>query len=170
MLTYNSALYWIHVSSGDFTTVEMNTIERTLNNSCSQSLARKRDSWKLQSMFSKHFSSGWIWMVTSVCWNISTLHYRGRNHPNRGFRSNLKVGLGISRTSVDSQKNPVYNVFHQIFFVQTKRFVGSFLTRRTCGQRSSRVAESKTQGARKLFLPSEFGICSQCQNVDEAEI
>jgi hypothetical protein len=103
MLTHNSALYWIHVSSGDFTTVEMNTIERTLNNSCSQSLARKRDSWKLQSMFSKHFSSGWIWMVTSVCWNISTLHYRGRNHPNRGFRSNLKVGLGISRTSVDSQ-------------------------------------------------------------------
>jgi len=57
-----------------------------------------------------------------------------------------------------------------IFFLQTKRFVGSFLTQRTCGQRSSRVAESKTQGARKLFLPSEFGICSQCQNVDEAEI
>ena len=30
--------------TGDFTTVEMNANERTLNNSCSQSLARKRDS------------------------------------------------------------------------------------------------------------------------------
>jgi hypothetical protein len=56
MLTYNSALYSFHVSSGDFTTVEMNTIERTLNNSCSQSLARKRDSWILPSMFSKHLN------------------------------------------------------------------------------------------------------------------
>ena len=46
-----------HVSLGDFTTVEMNAVERTLNSSCSQSLARKRDSWKLESMFSKHFSS-----------------------------------------------------------------------------------------------------------------
>jgi len=55
-----SALYLFQVSSGDFTTVEMNAIERTLNNSCSQSLARKRDSWKLEIMFSKHFSSGWI--------------------------------------------------------------------------------------------------------------
>jgi len=68
------ALYLFQVSSGDFTTVEMNAIERTLNNSCSQSLARKRDSWKLESMFSKHFSSGF-------CRNISILHYRGRNHP-----------------------------------------------------------------------------------------
>jgi len=55
-----SALYLFQVSSGDFTTVEMNAIERTLNNSCSHSLARKRDSWKHESMFSKHFSSGWI--------------------------------------------------------------------------------------------------------------
>jgi len=55
-----SALHLFQVSSGDFTTVEMNAIERTLNNSCSQSLARKRDSWKLEIMFSKHFSSGWI--------------------------------------------------------------------------------------------------------------
>jgi len=44
--------------SGDFTTVEMNAIERTLNNSCSQNLACKRDSSKLKSMFSKNFSSG----------------------------------------------------------------------------------------------------------------
>jgi len=33
---------FIAVSSGDFTTVEMNAIARTLNNSCFQSLARAR--------------------------------------------------------------------------------------------------------------------------------
>jgi len=38
-----NALYLLQDSSGDFTTVEMNC-ERPLNNSCSQSLARKRDS------------------------------------------------------------------------------------------------------------------------------
>jgi len=53
--SYKRASYLFHVSSSDFTTVEMNAIARTLNNSCSQSLARKRDSWKLESMFSKHF-------------------------------------------------------------------------------------------------------------------
>jgi len=37
------ASYLSHVSSGDFITVEMNAIEKTLNNSSSQSLARKRD-------------------------------------------------------------------------------------------------------------------------------
>ena len=55
--------------------------------------------------------------------------------------------LGISATNADSQWNPVYNVTHRIFVVETKRFVGSFvhviLTRQTCGQRSSRGAESK---------------------------
>jgi len=60
LTTYKSALYLFHVSSGDFTTVEMNAVERTLKISCSQSLARKRDSWKIESMFSEHFSSGWI--------------------------------------------------------------------------------------------------------------
>ena len=69
--TYQSALYLFHVSSGDFTKVEMNAIERTLNNSCSQSLARKRDSWKLESIFSKHFSAGWIQLVP----NLSLLKY-----------------------------------------------------------------------------------------------
>ena len=53
----------MQASSGDFTKMEMNAIERTLNNSCSQSLARKRDSYSLKSMFSKHFSSGWILLV-----------------------------------------------------------------------------------------------------------
>jgi len=27
----------------------------------------------------------------------------------------VNVGLGISRTNVDSQGNPVYNAFHRIF-------------------------------------------------------
>ena len=50
----------------------------------------------------------------------------------------------------------------EIFVVETKRLVGSFvnmiLTRQTCGQRSSRATDSKRQA-------SEFAICSQCQNV-----
>jgi len=65
--TIQNALYLSHFTSGDFTTVEINAaIEQTLNNSCSQSLARKRDSWKLESIFSKHFSSGWIWLVPNL--------------------------------------------------------------------------------------------------------
>jgi len=36
----------------------------------------------------------------------------------------LKMGLGICRTNADSQWNPVYNVFHRIFCLETKRFVG----------------------------------------------
>ena len=31
------------------------------------------------------------------------------------FFFSVNVGLGISRTNVDSQWNPVYNVFHRIF-------------------------------------------------------
>ena len=61
--------------------------------------------------------------------------------------NDVKVGLGISRTNADSQWNPVYNAFHRIMDAETKRFVSSFvnviLTRQTCGQRSSRAAESK---------------------------
>jgi len=34
----------MQASSGDFTTVEIHVIEQKLNISCSQSLARKRDS------------------------------------------------------------------------------------------------------------------------------
>jgi len=75
-----------------------------------------------------------FWSFKS-CWKLQSL-----SHP-------LKVGLGISRTNADLQWNPVYNVFHQSFFVETKRFVGSFVnvifTRQTYGQRSSRTAERK---------------------------
>jgi len=59
----------------------------------------------------------------------------------------LKVGLAIclSRTNADSQWNPVYTAFHRN--VCRERFVGSsvnvILTQQTCGQRSSRAAESK---------------------------
>jgi len=41
----------MQASSGDLTKVEMNAIEQTLNNLCSQSLAHKRDSQKLKSLF-----------------------------------------------------------------------------------------------------------------------
>ena len=68
----------------------------------------------------------------------------------------IKVGLGIPRTNADSQWNPVYNAFHRIFVVETKRFVGStvdvILTRQTRGQRSSRPAESKRQALGNYFF------------------
>jgi len=45
--------------------------------------------------------------------------------------------------------------FIELFFVETKRFVSSFsnviLTRQTCGQRSSRAAESKRQALGNYF-------------------
>jgi hypothetical protein len=57
--------------------------------------------------------------------------------------------------------------------VETKRFVGSFvhviLTRQTCGQSSSRAAESKRQALGNYFS-SEFAIGSEYQNVEETEI
>ena len=65
------------------------------------------------------------------------------------------MGLGISRTNADSQWNPVYNAFIEFFVVETKRFVGStvnvILTRQTCGQRSSKAAESKRQALGNYF-------------------
>ena len=45
--------------------------------------------------------------------------------------------------------------FIEFFVVETKRFVGSFvniLTRQTCGQRSSRAAESKRRALGHLFI------------------
>jgi len=59
----------------------------------------------------------------------------------------LMVGFSISQTNANSQWNPVYNHFIEFFVVETKRFVGStvhvILARQTCGQRSSKAAESK---------------------------
>ena len=69
----------------------------------------------------------------------------------------VKVGLGISRTNADSQWNPVslQRISSKFLVVETKRFVGSFLnvilTRQSCGQRSSRSAESKRRSIGKYF-------------------
>ena len=60
----------------------------------------------------------------------------GGEHP-------IKVGLGISRTKVVSQWNPVYKAFHDVKVI---------LMRQTCGQRSSRAAESKRRALRKYFF------------------
>ena len=65
----------------------------------------------------------------------------------------MKVGFGISRTNADSQWNPVYNTFHRIFLLW-KRNESSFnviLMRQTCGQRSSRAAESKRRALGNYF-------------------
>jgi len=68
----------------------------------------------------------------------------------------VKVGLGISRTNVDSQWNPVYSTFHRF----TKQFVGSTvnvtLTRQTYGQRSSRTAERKRRALQNIFLRANY--------------
>ena len=63
--------------------------------------------------------------------------------------------LGISWTNADSQWNPVYNAFHRNFVVETNRFVSSTvnvnLTRQTCGQCTSRAAESKRRALENHF-------------------
>jgi hypothetical protein len=66
----------------------------------------------------------------------------------------IKVGLGISQTNGILSGIQLTTHFIEIFDVETKRFVGStvILTRQTCGQRSSRAAESKTPSVRKLFF------------------
>jgi len=56
----------LQASTGDFTEVEMNVIERILYNSCYQSLARKRDSLKNKIIFVEHFSSGSISLVPDL--------------------------------------------------------------------------------------------------------
>jgi len=69
----------------------------------------------------------------------------------------LEVGLGISRTNADSQWKGIQftTCFIEIFVVKTKPFVGSFvhviLTQQTCGQRSSRAAESKRRALGNYF-------------------
>jgi len=90
--------------------------------------------------------------------NINQKAGRDLNDGNLQFRwksGGFKVGLGISRTKVDSQWNPGYNAIHRFFWCETKRFVGSsvnvILTRQTCGQRSSRAAESKRRALENDF-------------------
>ena len=68
----------------------------------------------------------------------------------------------FSRTIAISRWNPAYNAFHRIFFVEMKRFVDSsvhvILTRQTCGQGSSRAAESKPRalGALENCFPEQI--------------
>jgi len=70
------------------------------------------------------------------------------------FSVTIMVGLGTSRTNADSQFQ-FTTYFIDFFVVETKRFVGSFvnviLMRQTCGQRSSRAAESKRQALGNHF-------------------
>jgi len=78
------------------------------------------------------------------------------------------------RCKLDSTENPrSFEKYPTPPYVEMKRFVGSFvnviLTRQTCGQRSSRDAESKRQTIGNYF-PSEFAMFSQYQNVEETEI
>jgi len=56
--------------------------ERTLNNSCSQSLAAKGTHKNFKVCFPNiPVQVEFYWDQTSVCWNISILHDRGTNHP-----------------------------------------------------------------------------------------
>ena len=80
--TYKSALYLFHVSSGDFTAVEMNAIEQHWKNCVHKALPATGIHENLKVCF-PNFSVQveFNWYQTSVCWNSSILHYRGRNHP-----------------------------------------------------------------------------------------
>ena len=93
----------------------------------------------LITIFATHKFTGLL-----TCLSIATAKIGRISLQNRACGFGLKVGLGISETNADSQLNPVYNEFHRIFGVETKRFVGStinvILTRQTCGQRSSGAA------------------------------
>jgi len=73
-----------------------------------------------------------------------------------GFRSILKVGLGISRTNADSQWNPVYNVFHRIFGCGNETIRRQFCTRDLDAANLRPALEQgcgeQTPSARKLFV------------------
>jgi len=71
------------------------------------------------------------------------------------FARNLRWGwVFLERTRIFSGIQFTTH-FIEIFVVKTKRFVGSFvnviLTRQTCGQRSSRAAESKRRALGNYF-------------------
>jgi len=96
----------------------------------------------------------WVTLFKTYPLTIFNNFRQNPSHRSHDCLSKL-VGLGVSRTKVDSQRNPVYNLFHRIFVVGTKRFVSYtvnvILTRQTCGQRSSRAAESKLWALRNSF-------------------
>ena len=63
-----------------------------------------RDRFKLGKLYTRKFES-----------YSSRSHGPTVNRPLAGFGRMFKVGLGISRTNVGSQWNPVYNAFHRFF-------------------------------------------------------
>jgi len=62
---------------------------------------------------------------------------------------------GVSQLNSDSEWNPVYDVFHRFFCVETKRFVSStvnvILMQQTCRQRSSVSEGGKGQALQFRF-------------------
>jgi len=88
--------------------------------------------------------------------------------------SKVKLGLGISQTNADFNGIQFTTHFIDFFVVETKRFVGSFvnviLTRQTCGQRSSRAAESNRRALGNYFPERICYMFLISQNIDESEI
>jgi len=60
------------------------------------------------------------------------------------------VGLGISRTNADSQWNQFTTHFIEIFVVETKRFVGSFVNVILARPALEQGCGKQTPSARKL--------------------
>ena len=82
----------------------------------------------------------------------------------------VKVGLGISRTNVYSQWNPVYKAFIECIFVETSQSISSnpnvILTR----QRSIITAGSKRRAQVCNLCIRICYLCSRYQNVEESLI
>jgi len=78
--------------------------ERTLNNSCSQSLAASGIHKNLKVCCPNiPVQVEFYWDQTSICWNISILHDRGTNHPK-------------SRVHFHPSRFIVYRQFHCVCF------------------------------------------------------
>ena len=113
------------------------------------------------------------------CTHLRThMHTHTHAHTHTPAINSLRCGwVFLERTRILSG---IQFTTHFIDFVvvKTKRFVGStvnvILTRQTCGQRSSRAAESKRRTLGNYFyeiiFPSIFAICSEFQNVEETEM
>jgi len=69
----------------------------------------------------------------------------------RSIRTFVKVGLGISRTNANSQWNSVISS-NFLLWKRNDSSVHVTLTRQTCGQRSSRAAESKGRALGNYFF------------------
>ena len=135
----------------------MNEIKGTRPNSCSQAFARWHQEVKTSSMVFKYFSSGWILMVpknsllkyfTLTFTRQKSSKFKGSGPPLRWgwvFLERTRILCGIQFTTH----------FIDFFVVQTKPFVGNtvhvILAWQTCGQRSSKAAESKRRALGNYF-------------------